>query len=69
MALCPLSFGMPCRKSSLKLEQDGLIFKTTFPEVPPRVEFELTELGLGLAPALDILEKWGKKHYKENIRK
>lgn len=51
-----------------QLELDGLIFKTTYPEVPPRVEFELTELGFGLAPALAILEEWGKKHFKENIK-
>lgn len=52
-----------------QLEQDGLIFKTTYAEVPPRVEFELTPLGAELSPALVILEEWGKKHYKENIKK
>ncbi|SKB64722.1 transcriptional regulator, HxlR family [Acetoanaerobium noterae] len=46
-----------------ELENDGLIFKTTYPEVPPRVEYELTDLGKGLFPALDLLEQWTVKNY------
>jgi len=41
-----------------ELENDGLIFKTVFPEVPPKVVFELTEMGKELCPALDLIEKW-----------
>ncbi|MDF2595189.1 MAG: putative transcriptional regulator [Clostridia bacterium] len=48
-----------------QLESAGLIFKTTYPEVPPRVEFELTPMGKELSPALDILEKWSVKHFSD----
>ena len=46
-----------------QLELDGIINKKVFPEVPPKVEFSLTEKGKELVPVLDILEAWGKKHY------
>lgn len=48
-----------------QLEDDGLVFKTTYPEVPPRVEFELTEMGKEIFPALDILEKWSAKYFSK----
>lgn len=47
-----------------ELKNDGLIKKTTFPEVPPRVEFELTEMGKELFPALEILQNWTIKNFK-----
>lgn len=40
------------------LERDGLIKRSVFPEVPPRVEYELTELGEGLLPAMHGLMDW-----------
>jgi DNA-binding HxlR family transcriptional regulator len=48
-----------------ELEKDGLIGKTTYPEVPPRVEFYLTEKGISLMPALKELEKWTSAHYEK----
>ena len=45
-----------------ELEQDGLIARTVFAEVPPRVEYALTASGLGLAPAWQGLEAWGDAH-------
>ena len=50
-----------------ELEEDGLLTRTQFNEIPPRVEYELTELGKSLAPILNEMEKWGmeniiKKH-------
>lgn len=45
------------------LEKDGLILKTIYPEVPPRVEYSLTDMGKELFPALDILEKWSVKYF------
>lgn len=48
-----------------QLEADGLISKKIFPEVPPKVEYSLTEKGRELAPALDILETWGKRYFKK----
>ncbi|MCH4889121.1 helix-turn-helix transcriptional regulator [Acidaminobacter sp. JC074] len=50
-----------------QLQEDGLIKKEVFPEVPPRVEFSLTDKGQELVPALNTLEKWGIKYFPENI--
>lgn len=44
------------------LEQDGLIRREVFAEVPPRVEYELTELGMTLIPLLDKFEEWATEH-------
>lgn len=46
------------------LEQDGLVEKIVYPEVPPRVEFFLTEKGKELYPALKMIEAWSSKNYK-----
>lgn len=43
-----------------ELEADGLITRTIFPEMPPRVEYALTPLGLSLQPILEQLNNWGK---------
>jgi DNA-binding HxlR family transcriptional regulator len=43
------------------LEQDGLIQRTVYAEVPPRVEYELTEMALALKPILKQLSTWGNK--------
>lgn len=41
------------------LENDGIITRKVFAEVPPRVEYSLSELGNTLKPILDAMEKWG----------
>jgi DNA-binding HxlR family transcriptional regulator len=41
-----------------QLERDGLVVRTYHPEVPPRVEYEITELGRGLAPLFATLAEW-----------
>lgn len=46
-----------------QLEKDGLISKTIYPEVPPKVEYSLTNKGKELFPALDLIEKWSVKYY------
>ena len=43
------------------LEEDGLVKRTVFAEVPPRVEYELTEMALELGPILKQLSDWGGK--------
>lgn len=43
------------------LEQDGLIKRTVYAEVPPRVEYELTETAVELGPILKQLSEWGGK--------
>jgi DNA-binding HxlR family transcriptional regulator len=44
------------------LEADGLIIREIFPEIPPRVEYELTKLGLSLVPHIESMTVWGKEH-------
>lgn len=46
------------------MEEDGLVERKVYAEVPPKVEYSLTEDGLSLKPILDSLFKWGKQ-YKE----
>lgn len=41
-----------------KLERDGLVSRTSFPEIPPRVEYELTPLGLTLLPPVLAFARW-----------
>lgn len=47
-----------------QMEDSGLLTRTVYPEVPPRVEYTLTELGLSLKPVLDAMQLWGER-YKE----
>lgn len=44
------------------LEQDGLVRRTMYPTIPPRVEYELTDLGRGLLRPLQTLYEWAKAH-------
>ena len=48
------------------MEECGLVTRTVFPEVPPHVEYELTELGHSLKPVLDSMQEWGAD-YKRAI--
>ncbi len=41
-----------------KLEADGFILRTIYPEIPPKVEYEITDLGKSLVPHVDNLTKW-----------
>lgn len=45
-----------------ELEMDQIIMRTVYPEVPPRVEYELTDFGKTLIPILDALFAWGKEY-------
>lgn len=48
------------------LEQDGMIKRYVYAEVPPRVEYELTPLARELSPILQKLSEWGRKHKDVN---
>ena len=49
--------------SQLKeLESDGLIMRKEYPQVPPKVEYSLSELGKSLMPVLQTVCKWGEDH-------
>ena len=49
------------------LEQSHLVHREVYPEVPPRVEYSLTETGKSLMPALTALIAWGKEHFNEVV--
>ena len=48
------------------MEESGLLIRTVFPEVPPRVEYTLTELGHSLKPVLDAMWNWGEEYKAKN---
>ena len=47
------------------LERDGLVTRTVFPTIPPRVDYELTDLGRGLAEPVKALGQWAFAHLPE----
>ena len=49
------------------MEATGLVTRTVYPEVPPKVEYSLTETGFSLKPILDSMVIWGT-NYKNNIQ-
>lgn len=48
------------------MEADGIITRTVFPEVPPRVEYALSELGESMRPIIKSMEEWGLE-YKQGL--
>ena len=49
-----------------QMEESGLVIRTVYAEVPPRVEYTLTELGYSLKPVLDALWDWGEAYKAKN---
>ena len=49
-----------------QMEGSGLLIRTVYPEVPPRVEYTLTELGYSLKPILDAMWAWGEDNKAKN---
>lgn len=47
-----------------ELERDGLIKRTVYPEIPPKVEYALTPYGETFIPLLHLLNSWGAEHLK-----
>ena len=54
-------------ESLRSMEADGIIVRTVFPEVPPHVEYSLSEIGESMRPIIAAMEAWGK-NYKENLK-
>lgn len=48
-----------------ELERDGLLKRTQYPEIPPRVEYQATKLCKSLIPLLDEISAWGKRYGQE----
>ena len=48
------------------MENDGIVTRTVYPEVPPRVEYALSELGESMRPILDAMYQWGTE-YKNTL--
>ena len=48
------------------MEKNGLVNRKVFPEVPPHVEYSLTELGQSLKPILDAMQSWGEEYKAKN---
>ncbi len=47
------------------MEADGLLTRKVYPEIPPRVEYTLTQKGHSLHPVLDAMRKWGEQYEHE----
>jgi len=47
-----------------ELEGDGIVHREVYPEVPPKVEYSLTEYGRTLRPITNVMCEWGQKHIK-----
>ena len=51
-----------------ELESDGLISRTIYPEIPPRVEYALTDYGQTLQPVLSAMRLWGESHIAHKLQ-
>ena len=49
-------------------EQDGLLHREVYKEVPPKVEYSLTEIGKSFMPVLDIVCNWGKEYLSQRLK-
>lgn len=52
-------------KQLRELEKDGIVLRTVYAEVPPRVEYSLTDFGQTLLPILNALEQWGGRYLEQ----
>lgn len=50
-----------------RLEEDKLIVRKAYAEVPPRVEYSLTDMGKGIMPAVQMMISWAQEHFEEIV--
>lgn len=47
------------------MESDGIVIRTVYAEVPPRVEYSLSTLGKSMLPIIDVMAEWGSNYQKQ----
>ena len=47
------------------MESDGIVIRTVYAEVPPRVEYSLSTLGKSMLPIIDVMAEWGRNYQKQ----
>ncbi len=52
-----------------ELERDGIILRKVYPQIPPKVEYSLTQKGQSLRPILDLMHEWGARHLDSTASK
>ncbi|MGQ0422614.1 winged helix-turn-helix transcriptional regulator, partial [Bacillus sp. HC-Mk] len=53
------------QRSVKELMEDGIVDRTVYPEIPPRVEYYMTELGMSLLPIVEMMYDWGKMRMEQ----
>ena len=48
-----------------ELEDDGIVHREVYPQVPPKVEYSLTDFGKTLMPVIEVMDAWGKQYASE----
>ncbi|ACV57902.1 winged helix-turn-helix transcriptional regulator [Alicyclobacillus acidocaldarius] len=56
-------------KQLRELEEEGIVERTVYPEVPPRVEYAITPYGQSLRPILDLMHAWGLEHLRRKAER
>ena len=50
------------------LEEKGILIRTVYAQIPPKVEYTLTNLGYNLKPVLDSMRAWAEEYYNQNMK-
>ncbi|ASN05798.1 winged helix-turn-helix transcriptional regulator [Virgibacillus necropolis] len=56
-------------KQLRELEGEDIVRRVVYPQVPPKVEYSITEYGMGLEPILEAIHEWGTKHTVHKMEK